>query len=113
MAANGIYGKSGDEFSPLYDLLYTFKTTIAGQLFISLWIETLTEAIPEIKFLQVNTDGITYIVPKNKLHIIKEITNNLTKLTGLIIEDCYYKKMIIKDVKVLRLNLLNCWKPKA
>ena len=31
---NGAYGKSGEETSFLYDPLYTYKTTIAGQLFI-------------------------------------------------------------------------------
>ncbi len=33
---NGTYGKSGEETSFLYDPLYTYKTTIAGQLFISM-----------------------------------------------------------------------------
>lgn len=31
---NGAYGKSGEETSFLYDPLYTYKTTIAGQCFI-------------------------------------------------------------------------------
>ena len=55
LSANGIYGKSGEESSPLYDPLYTMKTTIGGQMFISMWTEKLVEAIPEIKFIQHNT----------------------------------------------------------
>lgn len=55
LAANGIYGKSGEETSPLYDPLYTMKTTIGGQMFLSLWTEKLVEAVPEIKFIQHNT----------------------------------------------------------
>ena len=55
LAANGIYGKSGEETSALYDPLYTMKTTIGGQMFLSLWTEKLVEAIPEIKFIQHNT----------------------------------------------------------
>ena len=55
LAANGIYGKSGEETSPLYDPLYTMKTTVGGQMFLSLWTEKLVKAIPEIKFIQHNT----------------------------------------------------------
>lgn len=97
-AANSIYGKSGDKYSPFYDILYKLKTTVAGQMFISLWIEKLTEAIPNIQFIQVNTDGITYKVDKNKLNIVNNITKELHEITGLTFEDSFYKKMIIKDV---------------
>ena len=55
LAANGIYGKSGEESSALYDPLYTMKTTIGGQMFLSLWTEKLVKAIPEIRFIQHNT----------------------------------------------------------
>ena len=52
---NGAYGKSKEEKSFLYDMLYTFKTTIAGQIFICMWSERMVEAVPELIFLQSNT----------------------------------------------------------
>ena len=55
LVLNGCYGKSNEEKSFLYDPLYTFKTTIAGQLFICMWSERMVEAIPELVFLQTNT----------------------------------------------------------
>lgn len=55
-AANCVYGKSNEPNSPFYDPLYTLKTTIGGQMFISMWTEKLTLAIPRIKFLQHNTE---------------------------------------------------------
>ena len=55
LCANGIYGQSGEETSVLYDPLYTMKTTIGGQMFLSLWTEKLVKAIPEIRFIQHNT----------------------------------------------------------
>lgn len=98
LAANGIYGKSGEESSVLYDPLYTMKTTIGGQMFLSLWTEKLVKAIPEIKFLQHNTDGITYMLPRRDLEKAKEVGKEMTKLTGLYIEDNVYTKVVIRDV---------------
>lgn len=98
LSANGIYGKSGEESSALYDPLYTMRTTIGGQMFISLWTEKLVKAIPEIKFLQHNTDGITYLLPRKDLHKAKAVSEEMTKLTGLYIEDNVYTKMVLRDV---------------
>lgn len=98
LAANGIYGKSGEESSSLYDPLYTMRTTIGGQMFLSLWTEKLVKAIPEIKFIQHNTDGISYLLPRKDLHKAKAVSEEMTKLTGLYIEDNIYTKMVIRDV---------------
>jgi hypothetical protein len=98
LSANGIYGKSGEESSALYDPLYTMQTTIGGQMFISLWTEKLVKAIPEIKFLQHNTDGITYLLPRKDLDKAKAVSREMTELTGLYIEDNVYSKMVIRDV---------------
>lgn len=98
LAANGIYGKSGEETSALYDPLYTMRTTIGGQMFLSLWTEKLVEAIPEIKFIQHNTDGITYMVPRKDLDKVNAISKEMTDLTGLYIEDNFYSKFVLRDV---------------
>ena len=98
LAANGIYGKSGEETSPLYDPLYTMKTTVGGQMFLSLWTEKLVKAIPEIKFIQHNTDGITYLCPRKDVNKVKEIGKEMTSLTGLYIEDNVYSKFVVRDV---------------
>lgn len=98
LAANGIYGKSGEETSPLYDPLYTMKTTVGGQMFLSLWTEKLVKNIPEIKFIQHNTDGITYMIPRTKLGKVKAVAKEMTDLTGLYIEDNFYSKFILRDV---------------
>lgn len=101
LAANGIYGKSGEETSPLYDPLYTMKTTIGGQMFLSLWTEKLVEACPEIKFLQHNTDGITYLIPRKDIPKVQTVREEMTKLTGLYIEDNIYTKFVVRDVKFI------------
>ena len=98
LVLNGCYGKSNEEKSFLYDPLYTFKTTIAGQLFIGMWSERMVEAVPELTFIQVNTDGITVRIPRNKLEAIREVNLQLTKETTLVIEEAFYSKMFIRDV---------------
>lgn len=98
LVLNGTYGKSKEEKSFLYDPLYTFRTTIAGQLFISMWAERMVEAVPELKFIQINTDGITIMLPKNKLELIRNVNNQLTKETTLTIEEAFYSKMVVRDV---------------
>ena len=95
---NGAYGKSNEEKSFLYDPLYTFKTTIAGQLFISMWSERMVEAVPELVFIQTNTDGQTIMVPRHKLDLIRQVNEQLTKETSLVIEEAFYSKMFIRDV---------------
>lgn len=97
-AANAIYGKSNEENSIFYDPLYTAKITVGGQMFISLWIETLYRFIPEFELIQANTDGLTYKIPRSQLNNIDVVTRWMTKLTGLQIENNYYSKMIIRDV---------------
>lgn len=98
LAANGIYGKSGEESSFLYDPLYTMKTTIAGQLFLSMFTEKLVNACPEIKFIQHNTDGLTYLVKRSHLSLVKEVTKEMEDLTGLYIEDNIYNLLVMRDV---------------
>ena len=95
---NGTYGKSGEETSFMFDRMYTYKTTIGGQCFICMWAERMVEICPELKFLQVNTDGITIMIPRNKLEDIRRVNEQLTKETTLIIEEAFYKQMIIRDV---------------
>lgn len=95
---NGSYGKTGDEHSFLYDLLYMYKTTIAGQLLIAIWSERMVEAVPDLVFIQINTDGISIRIKREDVDKILAVTNKLTDETGFIFEDNYYSKMVIRDV---------------
>lgn len=98
LSANAIYGKSSSEFSFLYDPLYTLRTTLAGQLSLSMLLEMIMTRIPGITMLQVNTDGLTSIVPKEYVDNYYEIAKEWEGVTGLTLEHVDYKKMIIRDV---------------
>lgn len=95
---NGTYGKSNEATSFMYDPLYTFKTTIGGQIFICMWAERMVKEVPELTFIQINTDGITIKLPRNKVDTIRKVCEQLTEETTLVIEEAFYKKMVIRDV---------------
>jgi limonene-1,2-epoxide hydrolase len=96
---NGTYGKSNEDSSFMFDRLYTFKTTIAGQIFIAMWAERMYNACEgNIKFLQTNTDGQTILINRKYLDKIRAVNEQLTKETTLGIEEVLYSKMIMRDV---------------
>ncbi len=93
--ANATYGKSNDDFSWLYDPMYTFSTTINGQLMLSMLAERLM-TIGEI--IQVNTDGITVKIKKNQESNYYQICKEWEQTTQLTLEYAQYSKMMIRDV---------------
>ena len=52
----------------------------------------------ELKFIQTNTDGQTIYIPRKDIDKIRAVNEQLTKETGLTIEEVIYKKMIVRDV---------------
>jgi hypothetical protein len=98
LAANSVYGKSNDEHSFLKDPMYTMKTTLNGQLMITMLIEEIVNSIEDIIILQVNTDGFTVKIHKSEVDKYYEIRERWQIKTKLVLEDARYSKMIIFDV---------------
>lgn len=98
LAANGFYGKSNSQDSYAYDPLYTLKTTISGQIMISMWLEKLVKAIKNLVILQVNTDGVSLQFNRKDYQKVVDITNEMTQITGLTYEFNEYNKMVVRDV---------------
>jgi hypothetical protein len=98
LAANGFYGKSNSNDSYAYDPLYTLKTTISGQIMISMWIEKLVKAIKNLTILQVNTDGVSIMFNRKDYQKAIDVTSEMTQITGLTYEFNEYDKMVIRDV---------------
>ncbi len=96
-AANIPYGKSNDINSFLYDPLYSMKTTIAGQLVISMLAESLAE-IPNSQILMVNTDGLEIKIPRKHCELYDSICKEWENITKLTLEFDEYQKMWIGDI---------------
>jgi hypothetical protein len=97
-AANVPYGKSNEATSFLYDPLYTMKTTVSGQLSLSVLMERLGENIPDLKLLMFNTDGFEVKIPREHEKLYYEICNTWEKEFKLVLEFDNYSKMWIRDV---------------
>lgn len=97
LAANGAYGKTNDQFSVLLDARYTMQVTVNGQLLLSMLAEWLL-AVPTLRMIQINTDGITYYIHRDHLDQAKQIEKQWEEYTLLVLEDASYSRMWIRDV---------------
>ncbi len=97
LALNGSYGNSNSKFSFLYDPQYTMTITINGQLSLCMLAEQLMK-IPGLKMVQINTDGLTYLCPKEYREHAMAISAWWEGLTKLELEHADYAKMAIRDV---------------
>lgn len=98
LSLNSVYGKSNSEFSWLYDPLYTLKTTLAGQLSLVMLSEMLVTNVDDLTMLQINTDGLTAIIPRTEKRNFYNQCLAWEKKTKLVLEYVAYKRMVIRDV---------------
>lgn len=97
LAGNGVYGLSNNEYSPFYDPQYTMTITINGQLLLCMLVEQLIK-VPGLKIIQANTDGITYLCPREHLEHCRAVCKWWETGTKLTLEESLYKRMFIRDV---------------
>ena len=95
---NSTYGLSKNKHSFLYDPELTFRITINGQLLLSMLYEEISLAIPDAQPIMQNTDGLEFIIPRDKIELFTDVCTEWEKMTQLTLETDTYKKMIIRDV---------------
>lgn len=97
LAGNGVYGNSNNPYSVFYDPKFTLTITINGQLMLCMLAERLL-AVPTLKLIQINTDGITYFIHKDHEPHAAAVCKEWENLTALVLEDANYSRMWIRDV---------------
>ncbi len=97
LALNGVYGDSNNRFGPFYDPQYTMAITINGQLMLCMLIERLVR-IPSLTMIQVNTDGLEYIVDRDEIPQVDAVCDWWQKHTGLELETENYSAFFQRDV---------------
>jgi hypothetical protein len=98
LALNGVYGDSNNEHSKgFFDPQYTMAITVNGQLLLCMLAEWLiTHA--NCRLVQINTDGMTALVPDSHHATFRELCERWQELTRLKLEDVEYSQMLIRDV---------------
>jgi len=99
-AGNCPYGKSSDMTSWLYDKKMTLSTCLTGEFSLLMLIEEME--LNGFRCIMANTDGATFIVPKNKRDLYEQIKKEwLAKTTKVLtyeLEQTHFKKLIFSSV---------------
>jgi hypothetical protein len=93
---NVAIGKTRNKYSFLFDALVNLQVTVNGQLYILMLIEKLV--LNGFKIISANTDGITTIVPKDKVDLYYSICKEWEKQHHYELEYVKYKKYVRRDV---------------
>jgi len=96
-AGNCVFGKTGSEYSALYDPKVMLTITVNGQLMKAL-LGNLLSLIPDSKLLMLNTDGLEIRIPRKYKHWYHLICARWEKLTNLDLEHDEYEKLVINNV---------------
>lgn len=97
LALNGVYGDSNNQFSVFYDPMFTMSITLNGQLLLCLLAEGLLH-IDGLKLIQINTDGLTVLVPRDNKWLVDTVRATWEARTKLQLEEAIYSRMFIRDV---------------
>ncbi len=96
IVANSTFGKFNDIYSPLRTCVNAMRVTVNGQLEILMLAEMLEVA--GVRLLSANTDGITCMWHRDRLHIINDIAKEWEKITGHQLEQAEYQTYCRRDV---------------
>ena len=97
LALNGVYGDSANAHSIFLDPQYTMQITINGQLLLYLLTEKIVTRT-QARMVQLNTDGITFLIPESEEAFVHEICQWWQDYTKLTLEFAEYEAMWIRDV---------------
>ena len=97
LALNGTYGNTANRFSVFLDCQYTMAITINGQLMLCMLAEWLL-TVPDLTILQINTDGITVRIRRDREPQMQHVCSQWEQYTCLKLEHARYSRMWLGDV---------------
>ena len=98
LVVNTTYGAMLNKYNDLYDPLMGRSVCITGQLFLLELARHLYQDIPDLKIVQLNTDGIMVECSESQLPAINEICDEWQARTGFELEEDSVVKIAQKDV---------------
>ena len=98
LVVNTTYGAMLNQYNDLYDPLMGRSVCITGQLFLMELAQHLYRDIPDLKIVQLNTDGIMVECSEEQFAAIDEICDEWQTRTGFELETDSVVKIAQKDV---------------
>lgn len=98
LIANTTYGATLNQYNDLYDPLMARSVCVSGQLYLLELAEHLFRDIPNLKIVQLNTDGIMVEFEESYYAAVLAITDEWQKRTGFELEEDKITAIYQKDV---------------
>lgn len=96
ISSNGVYGKLGSPYSPLFAPNMMVAVTLTGQLSVLMFIEDCELAA--IPVVSANTDGVTVLCPRAKEAEFQAIVRRWEERTGFQVEQARYRALYSSSV---------------
>lgn len=98
LVVNTTYGAMLNQYNDLYDPLMGRSVCISGQLYLLELAEHLYQTIPDLRIIQLNTDGIMIEFDDSQYAGVKAIVDEWQSRTGFELEEDQIKQIVQKDV---------------
>lgn len=98
LIANTTYGATLNKFNDLYDPLKARSVCISGQLYLLELANHLIADVPDLKVVQLNTDGIMIEFEDTDYDRVLDITDEWQQRTGFSLEEDKVSAITQKDV---------------
>ena len=98
LVVNTTYGASLNKYNDLCDPLMGRSVCITGQLFLLELAQHLYQDIPDLRIVQLNTDGIMIEFDDSQYDQVQDILNEWQSRTGFTLEEDKISKLCQKDV---------------
>lgn len=98
LVANTTYGGTLNKYNDLYDPLHARSVCISGQLYLLELANHLIADVPDLKIVQLNTDGIMIEFEDTDYDKVLDITDEWQQRTGFTLEEDKIHAIYQKDV---------------
>ena len=98
LVLNTTYGATLNRYNDLYDPLMARSVCISGQLYLLELANHLLADIPDLKVVQLNTDGIMVEFDDSQYAEVKAIIDEWQERTHFVLEEDSIRKIVQKDV---------------
>lgn len=95
---NTTFGASGNKWLDLYDPHQCTRTCRLGQLFLAALANKIYKKVTGARIIQTNTDGILVYFRRKDMDILKTLTDEWAKISGINMEFDFVKKIWQRDV---------------